>query len=194
MSQPVDREGQFRADIIAYGLKEMESGAMSVSIRAKLTQFYDGVEWLPWEEYGMEAEGDIWIVKKDNGGLNSNGVQSLVNHAGWDGNMESIVNETWQPSACQVAVKREEYKGNVRFKIAFVNDWNRTPGAMSNIDAAKAKELQARFGAQLRAIAGNVKRNGSPPASKPATPPPARAVAPTSVPPSGGDKSDDIPF
>jgi hypothetical protein len=192
MSQPIDREGNFRAVIESYGVREMESGAVCVAIKAKLTQIWNGEVWESWEQYDMVAEGDIWIVKKDNGGLNSNGVESLIRHAGWDGSFESITDESWQPSPCQVQVQRDDYKGATRYRIAFVNDFNRTPGAMSTIDGNKAKELASRFGAQLRAIAGNAKRNVAPLPGKPVPPPPPKSI-PGPVPVSAND-GDPIPF
>jgi hypothetical protein len=171
--QPCDREGTFKAQIESYGLKEMETGSVAVAIRANLLECWSGEGWDAWSEYQMDATGDLWIVKKD-GTLNSSQVEALIKCAGWDGNLESITNETWKPTPCQVVVQRDDYKGQTRFRIAFINDIDRTPGAFGNVDAGKAKELQARHGAALRALAGNAKRNGAPaPTGKPATPPPA---------------------
>lgn len=176
MSQPVDREGIFRGTITEYGLKEMESGAVAVSIKAKLDEFYQADAWHPWAEYEQEAQGDIWVLKKDNGGPNDKAIASLVRCAGWDGEFTSITNETWKPTPAQFVVKREEYNGQTRFKIAFVNEFDRSPsGSMGNVDQAKAKELQARFGSQLRAIVGNSKRAAPPNGSPPAPPPKSKS-------------------
>lgn len=193
--QACDREGAFRAVISDYGLKEMESGAVAVAIKARLTDFWDAAngEWIPWEQYEMEVEGDIWIVKKDGGGVNQNGAESLMRHAGWDGSLESISNATWQPTACQVVVKRDEYKGNVRYKIAFVNALDRTPGGLSNVDPAKVRELETRYGAQFRAIGGNIKRNAPPAVGRPASPP-ASAAPPRPPEPAAASSNDKIPF
>lgn len=189
MANAADREGNFRAVITSYGLKEMESGAVAVSIKASLTDFWDGTEWFPWKEYDVEAEGDVWIVKK-NGDVNLGQAEALCRYAGWDGDMESIVQETWQPRPVTVAIQKDEYKRHVRYKIAFINDYNRTPGAMSNVDREKAKALQAKHGAAFRAIAGNVQRNTAPPPPSgkfPTPPPPVKA-------PANVDASADIPW
>lgn len=190
MANACDREGHFRATIVSYGLKEMESGAVSVALRARLTEFWDGQQWHPWSDYDMESEGDVWIIKKS-GDVNLGQAEALMRFAGWDGNMESIVQETWHPSPVQVAVQKDEYKGSVRYKIAFINDYNRTPGALSNVSKDKARELQAKFGSQFRAIASNVQRNtqapqGRPQAPRPFTPPDSREVVHSS--------GEDIPF
>lgn len=182
MSTMIDREGTFKALIQSYGLKEMESGSVGIAIRANLLACWSGEGWDDWAQYDVEAQGDIWIVgtKEKGSKLNEKAFESLVKHAGLDGDTDSIVNETWKPTECQVVIKADDYNGQTRFKIAFVNALDRTPGAFGNVDAAKAKELQSRHGAALRAIAGNAKRNGTPtPASKPAAPPPAPPKAPS---------------
>lgn len=195
--QQVDREGTFRAQITSYGLKEMDSGSVSVAIRAKLTEWFSDGEWHPWVDFDMEAEGDCWIIKKD-GSVNEGQAKSLMQHAGWDGNVVSVVNETWQPTPCQVSVVRDDYQGKVRFKISFVNDYNRTPGALSNVTADKANDLQTRFGSQLRAIAGNIKRTAAPANGRPAAPPPAAVRNPPpdphAIPVAGESQGEDIPF
>lgn len=200
MPVPVDREGAFRCQLADYGLKQMDSGAVAISLRVALTEHYDGEHWQPWAQYDMEAEGDIWIVKK-NGEINQQAAESLMRHAGWDGTLESITGATWTPTPFQVTVKRDDYQGNVRHKIAYVNEFDRTPGGLSNVSPDKARELAARFGSQFRAIAGNVKRNnaagagtGAPAApSRPAPPPPppARQHAGATA---GDNVNGDIPF
>jgi hypothetical protein len=65
---------------------------------------------------------------------------------------------------------------------------------MSTVSPDKARDLQARFGSSLRAIAGNVKRNGAPtnPPYKMPVPPPA-PTAPLPAPPAGRSE-EEIPF
>jgi hypothetical protein len=187
--QACDRSGVFRIEIIEYGLKEMDSGSIAVAVRARLTQWWDGAQWVDWAQYDMECSGDVWIVKKD-GSTNDKAAESLMRHAGWDASLPAITEGTWKPSPCQAVVNQEEYKGTKSYKIAFLNDFERTPGAMSNVDTGKAKELENRFGSTLRGLHGNIKRNASAPtASRPPAPPPA---APQSV--AAGANGDGIPF
>ncbi len=202
MSQPVDRAGQFRGVITEYGLKEMDSGAVAVSIKARLDQIWTGEEWQDWSEYGMEAQGDVWIIGKD-GKPSERAANSLIEFAGWDGNLLSIAQEGWKPTPSQFAIKDEEYKGKTYHRIAFVNDHDRVPGGnLSNIDEKKAKTLQDRFGSAFKAIAGNAKRAGSIPAAPPkngnGVKPPIPRATPTpdsfeSLPARAGSEAD-IPF
>jgi hypothetical protein len=178
-------EADCRVDILEYALKEMDSGAIAVSIRCRVLEWYGVPEgggesvWFDWRENLEEVSGDIWIVSgKDKvNKLLDKAVQSLVRHAGWDGTMESIANGEWKPTPCQVSVKKETYKDNAYFKASFINDYNRTPGALAaGVKPEKAKELQNKYGSQLRAIAGNRMRNQAPPpanAKPPAPPQPA---------------------
>jgi hypothetical protein len=174
MSTPVDREGTFRAEITEYGLSEMDSGSMAVKLKVKLLELWNKTEcqWEQWAQYDMEAEGSVWIVKKNNGGLNQRAAESLINFAGWDGDLESLVNESWRPTKCAVVIASETYNNETKLKITFVNDFNRTPGAIGNVSPESVKAASARYGGQLRALAGNVKRNGTTaPAGNPPTPP-----------------------
>jgi hypothetical protein len=188
--QACDRAGNFRIEIFEYGLKEMDSGSIAVSIRAKLTEWWDGTQWMDWLPYDMECSGDVWIVKKD-GTTNDKAAESLMRYAGWDASLPAITEGTWTPSPCQAVVSQEEYKGVKSFKISFLNDRNRTPGALSNIDTDKAKQLENRFGATLRGLHGNVRRNSTPPeASRPSPPPSPKPQLQAAA--TAGD--DGIPF
>lgn len=121
----------------------------------------DEQTWEDWRKYGVEAEGQVWIVKKD-GTLNKGQIESLCRHCGWDGSMVALATSQWAPSKCAFLVTKDEYEGKVRFRIAFINDHDRVPGQIGNVDENKSKELQSRFGAELRAIAGSVKAKSMP--------------------------------
>lgn len=188
----VDRKGQFRGQILDYGLQKVDSGAVGVRLHVRLDAFWNGEAWDDWSGANVDAWGTLWIVKKD-GTVNNNSVDSLVKYAGWDGSLKSIVENTWEPTPCQVSISEEEYKGEMQYRIAYVNDLERTPGAnVGNVTSDDLKALEARFGASLRAVAGNAKRNTAPPATaKPAAPPrPAQKLE--TVPPSPPD--EDIAF
>jgi len=175
---PCDRSGFFRVEVVEFGLKESEQKAVAISLRVLLTEMWDGENWIPWREYDMEAAGDVWIVKKD-GKLNERQAKAIMECGGWDGSLGSIVNQSWQPTPFQVEVKHERYKDEDRYRVEWINDLNKTPGAstVSNVGDDKLRELEARFGSPLRALSGNVRRNTVPPAgSKPAPPPKAATV------------------
>ena len=173
MILPVDREGTWRVEITEYGLFEADSGAVAVSLKCHALEYYDAgdKQWMEWTQYGnYEIEGSIWIFKKKSE-LNARSAQSLIQNAGWNGDVETIVNGEWQPTRCQVTSELDSYQGNERMRIGFVNHWNRVPGEIGNVDATKAKQLQKKHGGALRALAGNVKRNDTSPQGTPAQSP-----------------------
>lgn len=152
MPRPCEAEGHYRAKIVDFGLKEFESKAVAVSLRAHLlARLNEEGEWDDISRSEIEATGEVWVVKKD-GTINDIGVQALANHAGWDADLASIAEQTWMPLPCLVTVKANEYKGETTFKIAFVNSWEWTPRGMSNISKKRALELQEKYGSALRAF------------------------------------------
>jgi hypothetical protein len=218
MTTALDRSGTFRAEITDYILMApFPSGSIPVDITVRLTAMWDpdegeGGEWVPWAEFEMDATGLQWIIKKD-GGLNESTVHNLIDHAGWDGNLDSISNRTWQPTPCQVVCNEEgdekrrkdnDQYGRSNFSIDFVNAHDAIPGGGKREMAPEmAKQLQTRHGAALRALAGNTKRNATAPKGKPSAPPAAKSTASEENPANAalqeaakeGSKGDDnIPF
>jgi hypothetical protein len=178
MSQEINQNGIFRGQILEFGLYEPESGAVGVSVKARIDEQWntETKAWDDWREYDVTADGTVWVIKKD-GSLNDKQVESLIKATGWDGNIEAVRNGEWQPTPCQLVVNEDTYKDEVRYKISFVNEYDRTPGAVGNVSPDRAKQLQTQYGAQLRALAGNVLRNAAPPAGKPKAPKPAAKPA-----------------
>lgn len=189
----IDRSGHFQCIIVDYGLKELDSGAVAIPIRAQLTAFWNGESWDDWTSYNVHAYGDVWIVKKD-GNLNTKQVESLCKFAGWDGYFNSILNNTWQPAACQVTINEETYQDKVSYKIAFINQFDRTPGGLAKMDETKAKSLAAKYGSQLRALAGPANRNSAPTAGKPPAPPSKGVPANQTKAAMAAAGDDEIPF
>tara|TARA_Y100001963_G_scaffold157272_1_gene253028 strand:+ start:16241 stop:16837 length:597 start_codon:yes stop_codon:yes gene_type:complete len=161
----IQQAGVFRGEISSYGLNEADSGAIAVTIKVSIHEIFHEDKWHDWKEHDFVANGDIWVIKKD-GKLNKRQAEALVKCAGWDGSFTSISQGTWSPTPVSVVVNEDTYKDETRFRIEWLNEFNRTPGG-GNVDDDKAKNLEQKFGSELRAIAGNSSRNGSKPASKP---------------------------
>lgn len=173
MADKIDREGSFRARIVEYELKEFESGAVAIDVKCVLTQEPGSEGWVDLEE-PLEASGLIFVIKKD-GSVNTNGFDSLRNHAGWDGNLESIGCRTWEPTQCTVEIKREEYKDQIRYDVSFINAYEQRP----KMSPARASELQAKYALKLQRAGGAIK----PKTGKLAPPPPQ-----------GSEDDPEIPF
>lgn len=193
----VNQAGYFRGSIIDYALQKSDSSeSVGIAIVAHLTEIYADGLWEDWSQYEIEARGTLWIIKKD-GSVNTSQVNTLATVGGWDGTIEVIENKGWQPEPMQFTVGEEEYKGQKRYKISFINAYHRTPGASTgNVDGEKAKEIKTRFGGALRAAVANAKRAaggtaGAPPVPRPKPTPtvkPSEAVVPTGI------YDDEIPY
>ena len=195
MSNPLlDREGNFRIQIQkTYALKEFKSGAVCIGLIATVLEKWneDDEAWEDWRQYFVDVPGDIFIINKK-GELMEKNIQSLVANAGWDGDFNSIPALRWNPTPCQCSVSEEQYNGNTSFKIAFINPFDSTPGS-GGMSAEKVVDLANRFGSQLRALTGNVKRNAAPPADKP-TPPKKQAPATMAATKAVATDGDEPPF
>lgn len=192
MPQEITQEGTFRGRIIQYGLQEAKSGAIGVWIRVAVDEVCQDGEWGDWREYEVEADGYVWIVKKD-GNLNKPACESLIKNAGWNGDIKVIDRMEWEPTPVGISVKANEYDGKTTYQIAFVNDYNRIPGG-GNVAPEKVDQFAKKFNSQLRALAGSSKQNAAPPAnggpSKPAAP--AKTAEPAAS--SSNDDDQDCPF
>lgn len=211
MSQPINQSGNFRGEIIEFGVYAPESGAVSIAVKVRVDECWNAETkaWDDWRSYEVEADGNIWIVsgkEKGNQPLPS-GIESLVKFAGWDGNLESVTNGQWTPTPCQFVVNEEaanKYHAEPTYKVSFLNDYNRTPGA-GNVTPERAKALQAQYGSQFRALGGNVARNAEAPKTKPKaptgtakakgkTPPPAYPDPNAQLQEAAEEGKDNIPF
>lgn len=192
-------EGHVRGVITEYGLSEVGSGAVVVNFAVKVSDYWDSDSdtWVDCAESDYQVKGSVWIVKKDKS-LNVAQVQTLIDHAGWDGNLETIVAGTWQPTPCSMTIQKETYKDQERYQASFLNDFNRVPGSMGTMTAEGVKALQAQYGSSLRALAGNAKRAAAPAANGGSKPKPVgrKAKTPSFTPEAEVAARDDgtVPF
>lgn len=214
MAKPLQQAGTFRGRIVAYSLNEAESGATSIFLTVAIDEVFSEGEWYDWASYGFEVSGDMWVIKKDRS-INERQVRALMDCAGWDGSIIDVTERRWEPRPVQIQVEEDSYKDELRYRIAFINAFDRTPGG-GNVSAEKAQALHQQYGSQLRALATNAVRNAAPPpadsgpvkpapAAKPASRPAARKKAPAapapdaySEPDNGGPAPEanagDVPF
>lgn len=186
MPQEINQEGIFRGNIVQYALDRFTTGSTAVFLKVRIEEILSDGEWFDWKEHEFEALGKIFVIGKE-GQLLEKACKSLIENAGWDGDLTAISENQWSPTPVQIVVGSEEYEGETRYKIKFVNSYDRMPGngSVSSDDAAA---LQAKFGSQLRAMAGG---KGKPEAKKA----PPKASPPKAAPPqAAASGSDDIPF
>ena len=179
----LDRPGRFRADSVVVGLLPGKGDSQSVAAVFDFTilEMWDETEntWQVWAQYRQTTRGYQYIIKA-NGDVNTPGVEALMKAMGWSGNVEELVEGTgWKPKPCQITVESETYNGKTSLRVNWINDWNSVGGSgLKTADVNSVKALALKYGAKLRAIAGNLARN-TPKAPTAKAPPPQ----PTYIPP-----------
>jgi len=203
MGNPLEWEGVCRGVIVEHGLFEADSGAEAVNVVADIHDYYDTgltpdgtpIGWENCRNSEYQVEGSIWIIKKD-GTINQSQAKSLMQFAGWDGDLAAL--DSWRPTPCSFTIQKDTYRETIRYRIAWINGYDDTPGGgLTNVSPDRAKELQGRYGSQFRALAGNVTRATVPvpqatvpvPQGAPVTPKPTKPVTPKP-----GVPDDGIPF
>ncbi len=194
--------GNFRGNIVDYKAVEGKSNTVFVSIDVQVTGYYspETKEWQDnFENNSLIATGFLCIVKKDRQ-LNELACRSLIEHAGWDGTMSSIISKTWQPKPISFTHEESTYDGKTSLRIGFINDFDSTAesGGMSEEDA---KKFDMQYSPQLRALSSNSPSNTPPPPpTKPRAPAkPKRPATPAAQVPAADQAQteqpgDDIPF
>lgn len=224
MSIEVDRAGEGRGRVLDYYVWEStKSKSVSVRMLLSVDEWWDDQagEWVSWADSDVIANCDVWIIGKD-GKPKPDAVRCLCDLFGWDTCLSSIASRRLELCPVGYSVNEEtNQKGEIRYKASFLRPYDSPAGARA-ASPERAKALDAEFGAQLRALRGNLDRAARPaPAGKPATPsqpsaasagsrraakprpqsqaqpaaqqqPPEAAQAP--LPPGDQHAQDDIPF
>ena len=189
----LEQAGTFRGPITEYCLVSAESGAKAIRVTVDIEDIYYDGEWCDWREHEFYVHGDLWIVKK-NGTINESQARSLVEYANWNGDLLQVHNQVWHPNKVAVVVNEDKYGDDVRYRISWINDYDKRPGG-GNVSDADAKAMQSQYGQQFRALAGNVSRNAEKPASEVPSKPKAKTPSPKAPEDEGLVASEnDIPF
>lgn len=177
----LDRPGIFRAEIVDYSLQDSQSSeAVGIACRfAPYQKLEPNGEWVDWN-YGQEVYGTVWIIKAD-GTVNERSHNEFMRASGWDGELESIINKTFQPWPVKIDVQNEEYNGKTQLRVKWINHHDDEGQGMRSIEEAKAKALAAKYSAKFRAIASQAKGTEVTP---PPPPPPSQTTP----------EGDDVPF
>lgn len=157
MSNKIDREGFFRAVPKSWDSVEGKEGSQSkgLKITFDITEYKEGDTWIDWRPYAIEATGVFYAIKKD-GSIDHAKVKRLAETIGWNGSWEMVAEYLPIEIEVQVQVKLDTYGDKPEFRVDGIWDRDYVPGA-KKLTVARAKEIDAQYMAQMRAILAGVK-------------------------------------
>ena len=112
-------------------------------------------------EYGEHIIGFSNLIKTD-GTVNEEAQQALMIAANWDGQIESIIDQTWKPWPIRITIENQTNKntGKTRVGVSWINHADSIPGSgFKHLDDDVAKSIKARFASQIRASASAIKKS-----------------------------------
>jgi hypothetical protein len=169
----IDREGKFRGPVAEYALSKEASGAWCLVLKINVAEYLDGGTWTDWTAYGYCVYCRLYVIKKD-ATLNETACKQLKESLGWNGDIDAMYANTWQPPACQVLVKEDIYNGQTRYKGEWIDPYDYEGSGMQKAAESDVNQLKAQFGPSLRAWFGMQPAAAPAPAGKPTAPPPSK--------------------
>ena len=168
----LDRAGRFGMYGKSFAVGE-KNGKTVVNIEFSVATEYLNKMWVQIAE-----DISLWkecYIEKNDGTLNTSTIDQLKRAFGWDGRDVFWFEDTdLSAKGVQADVEADEYKGVVKYKIAWLHSGESDPDRKSKKSTdAERRALNARLGAKLRAFAGA-----------------APAVAPTPAPPAPPTPTD----
>lgn len=167
------REGRFKAIIGEHGVDETGSNHLATFVcQFRLTQELVNGQWGPIDE-DWWITGYFYLEKRD-GSLNDFAIEQLKEAFGWDGRDPFWLQDTdFDGRVVQVKLAFEQFNGQMRLKVQFVNPEEWAGAAVRKADDTARRSIQTRLGPKCRANAGPGTKGVAPVAPAPPPPPPA---------------------
>lgn len=172
-----NREGLFHGYPIEIGLDEQGNNKLacySILFHIFEERLNNG-EWADVAAEDMEITGWFYLETKDGQG-NDFTINSLKAAFGWDGRDPFWLQDNAEQLAqlpVQMKLAFEEYDGNTRLKVQFLNPYGSIGGGVSKADDTTRRNINNRLGSKLRARAGGTPAQAPKPEAKPKAETPA---------------------
>ena len=176
------RDGRFKARILDHGISDTGPNSLATFVcKFQPNQELLNGEWEPVDE-DFEISGYFYLEKRD-GSLNTFTLDKLKAALGWDGRDPMWLQDADLSEAIvQITLGYEQYNGQERIKVQFIDAENAAPNAVPHADEAVRKAIKTRLGPQLRALAGGAPKSTPAPTGRPKPPtPPAKAKTATAT-------------
>lgn len=135
-----NREGRFKAAILEHGVAETGPNHLATFVcKFRLTEELVNGEWTPVDD-DFQITGYFYLEKKD-GTLNTVTIDSLKSAFGWDGRDPFWLQDAdFDGLIVQVKLTYEQYNGQTRLKVQYVDAENATPSEVpkANDDARRS--------------------------------------------------------
>lgn len=151
----IDRAGLFRGKILdkAVGLTS-KSKLPQLVIRFQAVEYYDETEgeWVSgWEDYQQAITGYYCLFAKDGKPtLSCEQVQKVFD---WNGKSFKDLDDCEGPELVQFKVKEEEYEGESRLVVSWLDEYDADPRTgITKLNEKELKELDNKFASALQQI------------------------------------------
>lgn len=149
--------GRYIARPKTWGVGKSSGGA--VEFACDFTLLYQQSPSGDWEDIltdGFEIVGYFYPINKE-GKASAHAVKTIKDAFGWSGvSLRELNDNDWSSVEVQLTLEFEEYQGNQKLKVKWLNPRDYAGGnGVAKGDAALVKSFDDRFGAQLRAMNGN---------------------------------------
>lgn len=149
-----NRVGRFKATILDHGVADTGPNKLATFVcQFQLTEELVVGEWKPVEEE-FAITGYFYLEKRD-GNLNTVTIDALKRAFGWDGcNPFWLQDSNFDGLVVQVKLIFDEYDGQTRIKVQWIDAESATPMGILRADDAMRRSISTRLGAKFRANAG----------------------------------------
>jgi len=135
-------------------------------------------------EENLDIVAYCYLEKRDLT-INTFQVDMLKKAFTWDGASPFWFEDAPDLPNIQVTLKEEEYQGEKRIKVQWLNPYEHVPSVViAHANAQQRREISNRLGSQLRATASPVAASRAEP-SRASAPPPPTSAPPSGAPPRG---------
>lgn len=141
-------KGNYQARPMQWRVGQSKGGSVEFAVKFSLYGFWNGEAW---EEVDSDIIGYFYLITK-NGEVNEKTVEQVEQSFLWDrrDGTKWLAEATALPD-CQVFCDFEEYQGQQRIKVKWLNPFGHEPNSgLSATDPQEVQNIDAKYGALLR--------------------------------------------